>query len=101
MLAAELRRQLRSLIAGEPWMTEAGFRPPCIGVLQTVARHGPISQRDISERLAIDPSDVVGALDILERVSMVERGRDPNDRRRHAVVVTGRGERAAGRLAAL
>jgi DNA-binding MarR family transcriptional regulator len=60
-----------------------------------IARHQPVSQREISDHLGLDASDVVGVLDILEAAHMVQRQRDPNDRRRHAVVLTERGETAA------
>lgn len=101
LLARDLRREIHDLMAGEQWATEAGFRPPCMGVLDTVARLQPVSQREISDHLGLDASDVVGVLDILEAATMVERRRDPQDRRRHAVVVTERGEAAARHFAAL
>ena len=100
-LAAELRRHLHDLLVDERWVADGGFRPPCLGVLHAVIDRGPISQREISDRLSVDPSDVVGALDILERAGLVERGRDPEDRRRHAVVATPAGRRAGRRLGEL
>ena len=101
LLAREMRRQVHELMAEEQWAVDAGFRPPCLGALDVVARHQPVSQRGISDHLGLDASDVVGVLDILEAAGMVERQRDPNDRRRHAVVLTEQGERAAHRFAAL
>ncbi|MDQ4068614.1 MAG: MarR family winged helix-turn-helix transcriptional regulator, partial [Actinomycetota bacterium] len=101
LLAREMRRQIHELMAGEEWVAEAGCRPPCMGVIDVVARFQPVSQREISDHLGLDASDVVGVLDILERASMVERRRDPNDRRRHAVVLTERGQAAARRFAEL
>ena len=101
LLAREMRRQIHEVVAHEQWVAEAGFRPPCMGVLDVVARLQPVSQRQISDELGLDASDVVGVLDILEAAEMVERRRDPQDRRRHAVVLTERGETAACRFAAL
>ena len=101
LLARDLRREIHDLMAHEQWAAEAGFRPPCMGVLDTVARLQPVSQREISDHLGLDASDVVGVLDILEAASMVERQRDPQDRRRHAVVLTEGGEAAARHFAAL
>ncbi len=101
LLAREMRRQIHEAMADEEWVADAGFRPPCMGVLDVVARLQPVSQREISDHLGLDASDVVGVLDILEAAEMVERRRDPQDRRRHAVVLTERGETAARRFAAL
>lgn len=101
LLAREMRRHIHELMADEPWAVASGFRPPCTGVLDIVARHQPVSQRQISDHLGLDASDVVGVLDILEGAGMVERRRDPADRRRHAVVLTEVGETAARHFAAL
>ena len=101
LLARELRRQIHELMAEEQWAVDAGFRPPCLGALDVVARHQPVSQREISDHLGLDASDVVGVLDILEAAGMVQRQRDPHDRRRHAVVLTDQGESAARRFADL
>ena len=92
---------MAELFADEPWMDELGFRPPCVGVLRIVAELGPLSQREISDEVGIDPSDVVGAVDILERSGLVERHRDPDDRRRHAVVITAEGRKRSERLKTL
>jgi DNA-binding MarR family transcriptional regulator len=101
LLAQEMRRQIHDLMADEQWAADAGFRPPCMGVLAVVEHLQPVSQRQISDHLGLDASDVVGILDILEAAHMVQRQRDPADRRRHAVVLTELGETAARRFAAL
>jgi DNA-binding MarR family transcriptional regulator len=98
LLAHEMRKHLVDLFADEDWMVEKGFRPPCAGVLRAVAEAGPLSQREISDLIGHDPSDLVGTIDILEKAGLVERQRDPDDRRRHAVKVTEEGARAAVRL---
>jgi DNA-binding MarR family transcriptional regulator len=101
LLAKEMRQQMAELMAQEPWAAEAGFRPPCIGVIAVVAKRQPVSQREISDQLGLDASDVVGVLDILEAAHLVVRRRDPADRRRHAVVLTEAGEAAARHLAVI
>lgn len=101
LLAREMHRQIHELIADEQWAIDAGFRPPCLGVLAVVERLQPVSQRAISDTLGLDASDVVGVLDLLEAAHMVQRRRDPLDRRRHAVVLTELGETAARRFAAI
>ncbi len=92
---------MHELMANEQWAIDAGFRPPCLGVLAVVADRQPVSQRQISDRLGLDASDVVGVLDILQGAGLVERRRDPEDRRRHAVLLTPAGEKAAAHVAAL
>lgn len=101
LVAREMRRQMQELMADEQWAADAGFRPPCMGVLAVVEHLQPVSQRQISDHLGLDASDVVGILDILEAAHMVQRQRDPADRRRHAVVLTELGGTAARRYAAL
>lgn len=101
LLAREMRRHIHDLMAEEQWAVQAGFRPPCMGVLGVVERLQPVSQREISDQLGLDASDVVGVLDVLEAAQMVQRRRDPTDRRRHAVVLTEAGETAARRFAVL
>ena len=101
LLAREMRRQIHELMAEEQWAVDAGFRPPCLGALDVVSRHQPVSQREISDHLGLDASDVVGVLDILEAAHMVQRQRDPSDRRRHAVMLTEQGEAAARRFTVL
>jgi DNA-binding MarR family transcriptional regulator len=97
-LAALTRRKIGERMAHESWAHEAGFRPGCIGVLHVVAAREPVSQREVSEALMLDPSDLVTLVDILERAGLVERRRDPADRRRYALEVTPRGQLAVVRL---
>ena len=97
-LAAITRRAIGERMADESWANEAGFRPGCIGVLRVVAAREPVSQREVSEALLLDPSDLVTLVDILEGAGLVERRRDPADRRRYALEVTPRGQLAVVRL---
>jgi DNA-binding MarR family transcriptional regulator len=97
-LAAITRRAIGERMASEGWAHEAGFRPGCIGVLRVVAAREPVSQREVSEALLLDPSDLVTLVDILEAAGLVERRRDPADRRRYALEVTPRGQLAVVRL---
>jgi DNA-binding MarR family transcriptional regulator len=46
---------------------------------------------DISQRLGLDPSTLVRAVDVLERRKLAQRGSDPLDRRRHPITITGEG----------
>jgi DNA-binding MarR family transcriptional regulator len=97
-LAQLTRRAMAERMARETWAIEAGFRPGCIGVLDAVAQLEPVSQREVSSVLLLDPSDLVSLVDILERAGLVERRRDPVDRRRYALEVTMAGQLAVARL---
>ncbi|GII65518.1 MarR family transcriptional regulator [Sphaerisporangium krabiense] len=65
-----------------------------LAVLAALADFGPASQRDLGRRLGIDPSDLVAVMDVLLPRRLVERGRDPADRRRYSVRVSDEGRRA-------
>ncbi|HZB47867.1 MAG TPA: MarR family winged helix-turn-helix transcriptional regulator [Mycobacteriales bacterium] len=97
-LANLTRRAMGERMARERWAIDAGFRPGCVGVLQVVAAGEPVSQREVSDRLLLDPSDVVSLVDILERAGLIDRRRDPADRRRYGLEVTEAGRKAAARL---
>ncbi len=58
---------------------------------------GPMGQRELGQVMDTDPSILVTLLNPLEAEGLLSRSRDPLDRRRHLVTLTGRGER---RLAA-
>ena len=46
---------------------------------------------EISQRLGLDPSTLVRAVDSLERKDLARRGSDPNDRRRNPITITEKG----------
>jgi DNA-binding MarR family transcriptional regulator len=54
------------------------------------AAHG-LSQQELSARLALDPTIVVGLLDGLEDRAWISRARDPADRRRNLLSLTAAG----------
>jgi DNA-binding MarR family transcriptional regulator len=96
-LTRALLRRTQAALASDPELAEAGLRPIAVAVLSTVEREGPMSQREISDALYIDPSDLVTMLDVLERAGYIERQKDTEDRRRNAVHVTAQGKHAKAR----
>lgn len=62
---------------------------------------GLVSQRDVAQRIHLDPGDLVAVLDDLERDGYVVRGRDARDRRRHALALTPSGRKFLRRCEAI
>ena len=57
-------------------------------MLLTLLRdHGATTQTGLAEALRLDPSNLVGLLNDLERRGMVMRQHHPDDRRRHVVTI--------------
>ena len=70
-----------------------GLKARHYGLLTTLAGEGPHAQRDLSEKLAIDRTTIVSLVDELEGLGLVERRRDPADRRRYDLALTDAGKR--------
>jgi DNA-binding MarR family transcriptional regulator len=97
-LANTTRREFSARIRDESWALEAGLRRGSYGILQVVRARQPISQREVSDRIAMDPADVVAIIDLLERAGFITRARDAGDRRRRYLSLTPAGATAAQRL---
>jgi len=57
-------------------------------LLASLEEFGPSSQAGLGERSGLDRSDVVGWIDDLAAKELIERERDPQDRRRNVVAIT-------------
>lgn len=64
------------------------LRPSHFAVMMALGETGAISQQDLARLVGVDPRNLVAIIDLLEGRNLVERGRHPADRRRHAVQLT-------------
>lgn len=75
-------------------LAATGLRPRHGQVLMQLDETGSTSQQELLERLGLDPSALVGLLNDLEGDGLVERVRDPADRRRHIVGLSDAGRKS-------
>ncbi len=97
-LGASGRKLFARRLGQEDWVATAGLRPPSYGVLMAIERLGPVSQKQISDQMGLDPSDLVPVVDILEGAGFLVRSRDPQDRRRYSLTLTPAGRKTLSRF---
>lgn len=88
-----LRKIMRVDIHSRKLVATHDITAPQLICLSTLAEEGPLTQKQIAERVFLSPSTVVGILDRLEGKALVLRARDTRDRRRVNVTATARGKR--------
>ncbi|GAA3105045.1 MarR family transcriptional regulator [Nonomuraea salmonea] len=99
MLLAEVHNQSRERL--NQALRPLGLNVRTFAVLLALPMYGPVSQRDLIDRLRIDKSAMVRLIDELEARGLVARERAPQDRRAYCIVLTPQGEQtlAAARQA--
>ena len=60
--------------------------------LTIITEEGPLSQQELGLRLGIDRTTIVAIVDDRENAGLVERTRNPADRRTHLITVTKQGK---------
>ena len=77
--------------AADAAMADGSLRPRHVIALTLLGERGPMTQHAVGAALSLDPSNVVGLLNELEERGLITRRRDPADRRRHIVTLSGAG----------
>jgi len=75
--------------------------PPHAGILRAIATEPGRSQQALSGQLGLLPSRVVAYVDELEDRGYVERRRNPDDRRLHALYLTASGKKVMSKIGEL
>jgi DNA-binding MarR family transcriptional regulator len=79
-------------------LAEQDLRLPHFAVLTGLSDFGSLAQHELADRLGFNRSHLVGYLDEIERRGLVQRDRDPDDRRRQRVTLTPSGATLVRRL---
>ncbi|GAA5118485.1 MarR family winged helix-turn-helix transcriptional regulator [Pseudonocardia adelaidensis] len=82
-------------------VAELDLTPPQIGLLGLIAASPGQSQQAVAHVLGMPPSRLVGLVDALADRGLVERRRNPTDRRLHALHITDAGQAALGKIATI
>jgi DNA-binding MarR family transcriptional regulator len=79
-------------------IAELDLTPPQTGLLRAVAVAPGQSQQALARHLGTPPSRLVALVDGLDERGLLERRRNPDDRRLHALHITGAGQEVLRRI---
>jgi DNA-binding MarR family transcriptional regulator len=82
-------------------VAELDLTPPQVGLLGLLAASPGQSQQAVAQVLGMPPSRLVGLVDALADRALVERRRNPTDRRLHALHITDAGRAVLGKVGAI
>jgi DNA-binding MarR family transcriptional regulator len=92
--------QLGTLVAGQfrEQLQPLGIEPRHFGMLTRIAENEGKAQQAIGELIGLNPTQTVFLVDELEDRGMVERRRNPADRRSYGLYLTGAGSEMLARV---
>lgn len=73
-------------------LADIGLTPKQFVALEFIANNPNISQKEIAEHIGTTPTVLVNVLDVMTERGLLMRVRSLEDRRRHSVVLTEKGE---------
>ncbi|MEM7117434.1 MAG: MarR family transcriptional regulator [Chloroflexota bacterium] len=73
-------------------LADIGLTPKQFVALEFIANNPNISQKEIAEHIGTTPTVLVNVLDVMTERDLLMRVRSLEDRRRHSVVLTEKGE---------
>lgn len=79
-------------------LAEYRLTPGQFGVLEALFHLGPLTQREIGDKLLSTKGNITMLIDNLEKSSLVKRVRDLNDRRSITVQLTPKGKKFIGSI---
>jgi len=77
----------------EPRLARLGVNGREFGVLMLLQAEGPVSQQRLADRLGVDRTTMVALIDALEEKRLVNRHRNPSNRRAYVLEVTAAGRK--------
>jgi DNA-binding MarR family transcriptional regulator len=78
-----------------------GLKKYHAGILNVLASHPGITQQALAELLGVFPSRIVGLLDEMTKMKLIERRKSPSDRRTYALHLTKAGQETWNKIAKL